>query len=98
MLTDFSDDFDAIPSVKVSIEVCVQVCVYEFIKLDDDEEIDNQPYPYPQLQEAVRRVTLARLAVPVLCGSSLKNKCVQPLLDAITAYLPDPDERHNDLV
>uniref|UniRef100_A0A8C5CFV7 GTP dependent ribosome recycling factor mitochondrial 2 n=1 Tax=Gadus morhua TaxID=8049 RepID=A0A8C5CFV7_GADMO len=51
-----------------------------------------------QLQEAVRRVTLAQKAVPVLCGSSLKNKGVQPLLDAITAYLPAPDERHNDLV
>lgn len=52
----------------------------------------------PQLQEAVRRVTLARKGVPVLCGSSLKNKGVQPLLDAITAYLPAPSERHHDLV
>ncbi|KAK0150680.1 Ribosome-releasing factor 2, mitochondrial [Merluccius polli] len=64
LLTNFSDNFDAIPSMK----------------------------------EAVRRVTLARKAVPVLCGSSLKNKGVQPLLDAITAYLPAPDERHNDLI
>jgi len=54
--------------------------------------------PCPQLQEAVRRVTLAQKAVPVLCGSSLKNKGVQPLLDAVTHYLPAPDERHNDLV
>uniref|UniRef100_A0A8C7JND1 Elongation factor G2 n=1 Tax=Oncorhynchus kisutch TaxID=8019 RepID=A0A8C7JND1_ONCKI len=51
-----------------------------------------------QLQEAVRRVTLARKGVPVLCGSSLRNKGVQPLLDAITAYLPAPNERHHDLV
>lgn len=51
-----------------------------------------------QLQEAVRRVTLSRKGVPVLCGSSLKNKGVQPLLDAITAYLPAPDERNHDLV
>uniref|UniRef100_A0A665W696 Elongation factor G2 n=1 Tax=Echeneis naucrates TaxID=173247 RepID=A0A665W696_ECHNA len=51
-----------------------------------------------QLQEAVRRVTLARKGVPVLCGSSLKNKGVQPLLDAIVAYLPAPTERHHDLV
>ncbi|XP_035040037.2 ribosome-releasing factor 2, mitochondrial [Hippoglossus stenolepis] len=66
LLTDFSDNFDAVPSIK--------------------------------LQEAVRRVTLARKGVPVLCGSSLKNKGVQPLLDAIVAYLPAPSERHNDLV
>ncbi|XP_047426475.1 ribosome-releasing factor 2, mitochondrial [Mugil cephalus] len=66
LLTDFSDNFDAVPSIK--------------------------------LQEAVRRVTLARKGVPVLCGSSLKNKGVQPLLDAITAYLPAPNERHHDLV
>lgn len=52
----------------------------------------------PQLQEAVRRVTLARKGVPVLCGSSLKNKGVQPLLDAVAAYLPAPNERHHDLV
>ncbi|KAI2664611.1 Ribosome-releasing factor 2, mitochondrial [Labeo rohita] len=51
-----------------------------------------------QLQEAVRRVTLTRKGVPVLCGSSLKNKGVQPLLDAITAYLPAPNERNHDLV
>uniref|UniRef100_A0A3Q4GPZ4 Ribosome-releasing factor 2, mitochondrial n=1 Tax=Neolamprologus brichardi TaxID=32507 RepID=A0A3Q4GPZ4_NEOBR len=66
LLTDFSENFDAIPSNK--------------------------------LQEAVRRVTLARKGVPVLCGSSLRNKGVQPLLDAITAYLPAPNERHHDVV
>ncbi|KAM7368745.1 hypothetical protein PAMP_013054 [Pampus punctatissimus] len=54
--------------------------------------------PSSKLQEAVRRLTLARKGVPVLCGSSLRNKGVQPLLDAITAYLPAPNERHHDLV
>ncbi|XP_076019964.1 ribosome-releasing factor 2, mitochondrial [Genypterus blacodes] len=66
LLTDFADNFDAVPSSK--------------------------------LQEAVRRVTLARKGVPVLCGSSLRNKGVQPLLDAVTAYLPAPSERHHDVV
>ncbi|XP_036385039.1 ribosome-releasing factor 2, mitochondrial [Megalops cyprinoides] len=54
--------------------------------------------PSEQLQAAVRRVTLARKGVPVLCGSALRNKGVQPLLDAITAYLPAPHERHHDMV
>lgn len=66
LLTDFSDNFDAVPSNKI--------------------------------QEALRRVTLARKGVPILCGSSLKNKGVQPLLDAIIAYLPDPSQRHHDII
>ncbi|XP_051749482.1 ribosome-releasing factor 2, mitochondrial isoform X1 [Ctenopharyngodon idella] len=59
---------------------------------------DFDAVPAGKLQEAVRRVTLARKGVPVLCGSSLKNKGVQPLLDAITAYLPAPNERNHELV
>lgn len=51
-----------------------------------------------QLQAAIRRITLARSAVPVLCGSALKNKGVQPLLDAITLYLPSPDDCSHDFM
>ncbi len=43
-----------------------------------------------QLIAVIRRLTLALEAVPVLCGSSLKNKGVQPLLDAIVDFLPSP--------
>ncbi|XP_067107103.1 ribosome-releasing factor 2, mitochondrial [Osmerus mordax] len=71
----------------------------EFAELllgDYSENFDAVP-PL-KLQQAVRRLTLARKGVPVLCGSSLRNKGVQPLLDAITAYLPAPNERHQDLV
>lgn len=42
---------------------------------------------------ALRRVTVANLVVPVLCGSALKNKGVQLLLDAICMYLPAPTDR-----
>ncbi|MCA9655787.1 MAG: elongation factor G [Myxococcales bacterium] len=42
------------------------------------------------LREGLRRATVAGRGVPVLCGSSLKNKGVQPLLDAIVDYLPSP--------
>ncbi|XP_052015891.1 ribosome-releasing factor 2, mitochondrial isoform X1 [Apodemus sylvaticus] len=54
--------------------------------------------PAEKLQAAVRRVTLAQAAVPVLCGSALKNKGVQPLLDAVTAYLPSPEERQYEFL
>jgi elongation factor G len=46
-----------------------------------------------QLQAAIRRATLAGEIVPVLCGSALKNKGVQDLLDAVVEYLPSPLDR-----
>ncbi len=45
-----------------------------------------------ELTAAVRRATIANRIVPVLCGSSAKNKGVQLLLDAVCAYLPSPLE------
>jgi translation elongation factor EF-G len=44
------------------------------------------------LQAALRRATIARKFTPVLCGTALKNKGVQPLLDAMIDYLPNPME------
>jgi len=43
-----------------------------------------------ELKRALRRATLAGEGTPVLCGSAFKNKAIQPLLDAIVAYLPSP--------
>jgi elongation factor G len=42
------------------------------------------------LRAALRRATVAGLAVPVLVGAAFKNKGVQPLLDAVVDYLPSP--------
>ena len=43
-----------------------------------------------EIKRALRKATLAMEIVPMLCGSSFKNKGVQPLLDAVCAYLPSP--------
>ncbi len=42
------------------------------------------------LENAIRRATTAARLTPVLCGTAFKNKGVQPLLDAVVAYLPSP--------
>ncbi|CAL5228677.1 g11850 [Coccomyxa viridis] len=42
------------------------------------------------LRKLLRKGTIGNAFVPVLCGSAFKNKGVQPLLDAVTAYLPSP--------
>ena len=42
------------------------------------------------LKNAIRNATLSTKLTPVLCGSSFKNKGVQPLLDAVIDYLPSP--------
>ena len=52
--------------------------------------LDGQDVPLEELRAAIRRCTLNLELVPVLCGSAFKNKGVQPLLDAVVAYLPSP--------
>ncbi|KAJ8729643.1 hypothetical protein PYW08_001224 [Mythimna loreyi] len=47
------------------------------------------------IKQAVRRTTLKRTFTPVLVGTALKNKGVQPLLDAVLDYLPHPGEVEN---
>jgi elongation factor G len=43
-----------------------------------------------QIKAAIRRLTLSSRIVPVLCGTALRNKGIQPLLDAVIDYLPSP--------
>lgn len=63
---------------------------------DQDEKLMESFFDNPdtitneQLEKAIRKATLNRTIVPVLCGAAFKNKGIQPLLDAITAYLPSP--------
>ncbi|MBE6540701.1 MAG: elongation factor G [Ruminococcaceae bacterium] len=62
---------------------------------DFDEEImelvlEEQEVPEAKLKAAIRAATIANDMVPVVCGTSYKNKGVQKLLDAVVDYLPSP--------
>src|SRR3989344_2540197 len=52
--------------------------------------INGQPISVEELKKALRRSTIKNLFVPIMCGSSFKNKGVQLLLDAVVDYLPSP--------
>ena len=52
--------------------------------------LEGNPVSPEAIQKGLRQATLAMRCVPVLCGTAFKNKGVQPLLDAVVAYLPSP--------
>jgi elongation factor G len=55
-----------------------------------DKYVHEQEPTAVELRRALRRATLEVTGYPVLCGSAFRNKAIQPLLDAILAYLPSP--------
>jgi elongation factor G len=65
----------------------------EISKFDDELLellLEEQEIPVERIKAAIRKATLEIEMTPVLCGSSFKNKGVQPLLDAVLDYLPSP--------
>jgi elongation factor G len=52
--------------------------------------LEEAEIPEERVKQAIRKATLSTKLTPVLCGSSFKNKGVQPLLDAVIDYLPSP--------
>ena len=72
-------------------ELCEKVA-----DLDDgvmEAYLENGDLTADELKGAIRRLVVANKMVPVLCGTSLRDKGVQPLLDAVAWYLPSPLDR-----
>jgi len=57
-----------------------------------DKVVHNQEITTKEIKEAIRRTTIENKFVPVLCGSSFRNRGVQLLLDAVCDYLPSPTD------
>ena len=52
--------------------------------------LEGEDLTVEELKAGIRKATVSVDIIPVLCGSSYKNKGVQPLLDAIVDYMPSP--------
>ena len=67
--------------------------VEQLAEVDDQvlsRYLEEEPCTAGELRAALRRAAIAGTLVPVLCGSALRNKGIQPLLDAVVDYLPSP--------
>jgi len=66
--------------------------VAEFDDACMQKYLDGNKLTPEEIRLCIRKGTLANKFTPVMCGSAFKNKGVQPLLDAVLAYLPAPND------
>ncbi len=75
------------------VEAAYERMVEQIAETDDDltmKYLEGEEITVEELKAALRRATIRGELTPVYCGSSLKNKGVQPLLDAVVDFLPSP--------
>jgi elongation factor G len=93
---DLGQDWEEtdIPADHVDVAHEARTHLIEAIAEYDDELLEaylsDETIDVDRLKAAIRKATLDISMTPVLCGSSFKNKGVQPLLDAVIDYLPSP--------
>jgi elongation factor G len=81
------------PELKEKVTKKRAELVEKIAELDDELSVkflEDQEITIEELKRVLRKAVLENRASPVFCGSSLKNKGVQPLLDAVIDYLPSP--------
>jgi elongation factor G len=87
-------DVIEIPDQLVDEAAAAREHLLEEVSKYDDELLEmileEQEISPERLKQSIRKATLEIKLTPVLCGSSFKNKGVQPLLDAVIDYLPSP--------
>ena len=88
------DISDKIPEeMKEEVEKMRAKLVEKIAGTDDllmEKFLNEEEISMTELKKALRKATIANVLFPVFCGSSLRNKGVQPLLDAVVDFLPSP--------
>ncbi|HIS99298.1 MAG TPA: elongation factor G [Candidatus Faecaligallichristensenella faecipullorum] len=87
------DESEIPENLKEEAELYHQALVEAVAETDDvlmEKFLEGEELTMEELKQGIRKATIAGTMTPVLCGTSYKNKGVQPLLDAIVDYLPSP--------
>lgn len=81
------------PDSEEEVEKAHQELLESLADLDEEimeKYLNEEPIEDKLIHKAIREATIGLKGVPVFCGSALKNKGVQPVLDGISRYLPSP--------
>jgi elongation factor G len=79
--------------VQAEVEAAREQIMENIIETDDDlmtRYLEGEEITVEELRIALRKATIQRNVTPVLCGSALRNKGIQRVLDAVVYYLPSP--------
>ncbi|MBI3099281.1 MAG: elongation factor G [Planctomycetes bacterium] len=82
---------EAVEAARQAREKLVEILA-EQVDWLTDRYLRGEEIPLPDLHRALREATIAAKITPVFCGASVRNIGVQPLLDAVCAYLPSPGD------
>ncbi len=90
-----SDEVEIPADMKEIAEEYREKLLEAVAETDDDlmeKYLGGEELTQEEIQKAIRKATIACKMCPVVCGSSYRNKGVQPMLDAVVAYMPAPTD------
>ncbi len=87
-------DIIEIPAdIRDAVDVAREAMIEAVVETDEDlmsRYLDGEEISVDELRAAIRKGTITNQIRPVFCGTSLRNKGIQPMLDAVVLYLPSP--------
>ena len=81
--------------VREDVDRARNLIIENIVETDDElmtRYLDGEEIPVEELRNALRKATIKRIVTPVLCGSALRNKGIQRVMDAVVYYLPSPQD------